>query len=146
MLDPSADAETALYWFGRTALDADGDAAAIPSAVAEFGLLEPGARVFWAPDPAVPAAFLSHHEDLFEDDGGVLLAGSDDLDRELDLAVPSVLLETGGLADGPADAPVLEAGTSVHFLTTPDLLDAGACMVATDAVVRELFADRIDAA
>lgn len=142
MIDVSADAD-ALCWLGRADIRFDSHRVAVPDAAFDLDLLDPDERTFWAADPEIPAAFVTNHEDLFEDDDAVLLAGSGDLDRERAAAVPALLFESG---DGSRDAeavPVFDPGATVHFLTNPDLLHAEVCVAAPERVARELFEARV---
>lgn len=153
MIDTNADAE-ALFWLGRGDVRAEERRVTIPDAAFELNLFDPDERVFWAADPDAPVAFLSNREDLFEDDDDALLAGeeevhtsgaptaSDEVDVRSEVTVPTLLFGSEG-AGGEELAPIFEPGTTVHFLTNLDLLAAGVCMAAPEAVVRELFEVRL---
>jgi hypothetical protein len=153
VIDTNSDAE-ALFWLGRGDVRAEERRVTIPDAAFELDLFDPDERVFWAADPDLPAAFLSNREDLFEDDDDALLAGeeevhtsgaptaSDEVDVRSEVTVPTMLFGSEG-AGGEAPSSIFEPGTTVHFLTNPDLLAAGVCMAAPDAVVRELFEVRL---
>lgn len=142
MLDAPADAEDALFWLGRARLAAASHEVTIPQAAFDLGLFEPGEQAFWAADPEVSAAFVSSDEDLFEDDDGVLLAGSHAVDDDGETTVPSLLVAGGTGEDD--DVAVFPEGVTVHLLTNPELLDAGVCLAAPAEAARDMFATRLE--
>lgn len=142
MIDVSADAD-ALFWLGRADIRFDSHRVAVPDAAFDLDLLDPDERTFWAADPEIPAAFLTNHEDLFEDDDAVLLAGSGDVDGERVAAVPAMLFESMEESSDAETVPVFGPGTTVHFLTNPDLLHAEVCLAAPARAARELFEARV---
>lgn len=138
MLDVTGNAEDALVWLGRSGVETEESRVTVPDAAFELDVLDADDGVHWAADPDVPAAYLSNHESLFEDDDGVLLAGSGHVEPGTRVEIPTFLFESheGGTEE---TVTILEPGSTAHFLTNPELMNAGVCMVAPEAVVRELF-------
>lgn len=137
MLDVTGNAEDALVWLGRSGVETQERRVTLPEAAFEFDVLDDDDGVYWAADPDVPAAYLSNEESLFEDDDGVLLAGGGDLKPGTRVEVPTFLFES---EDGTEETvTILEPGSTAHFVTNPELMHAGVCMVAPGAVVRDLF-------
>lgn len=137
MLDVTGTAEDALVWLGRSGVETEERRVTLPEAAFEFDVLDADERVHWAADPDVPAAYLTNEKSLFEDDEGVLFAGSGDVEPGTRVEIPTFLFESD---DGTEESvTILEPGSTAHFVTNPELMHAGVCMVAPESVVRELF-------
>ncbi|RDI72298.1 hypothetical protein [Halopelagius longus] len=141
MLDVTGGAEDALFWLGRHGIETEERRVVLPDAVYEMELLSADESVHWAADPDVPAAYISNDRSLFEDDDGVLLAGSGEIHPGERVEVPTFLFESDDSAEEAVT--ILPSGETAHFLTNPELRNAGVCMVAPEAVVRELFDARL---
>ncbi|SFG55877.1 hypothetical protein SAMN04488063_2413 [Halopelagius inordinatus] len=137
MLDVTGNAEDALVWLGRSGVETGERRVTLPDAVFEFDVLDADDRVYWAADPEVPAAYVTNEESLFEEDDGVLFAGAGDVEPGTRVEMPTFLFES---EDGTEETvTILEPGATAHFVTNPELTNAGVCMVAPESVVRELF-------
>lgn len=141
MLDVTGGAEDALFWLGRHGIETEERRVVLPDAVYETELLSADDSVYWAADPDVPAAYISNNESLFEDDDGVLLAGSGEIHPGERVEVPTFLFESDDA--GGETVTILPSGETAHFLTNPELQNAGVCMVAPEDVVRDLFDARL---
>lgn len=137
MLDVTGNAEDALVWLGRSGIETEERRVTLPDAVFELDLLDADKRVHWAVDQDVPAAYITNTESLFEDDDGVLVAGSGDVEPGTRVEIPTFLFESRDEAEEAVT--ILEPGSTAHFLTNPELMNAGVCMVAPETVARELF-------
>ncbi|MFC6824196.1 hypothetical protein [Halopelagius fulvigenes] len=142
MLDVTGGAEDALFWLGRHGIETEERRVVLPDAVYEIGLLSADDSVYWAADPDIPAAYISNNESLFEDDDGVLLAGSGEIHPGERVEVPTFLFESQE-AGREETVTILPPGETAHFLTNPELQNVGVCMVAPEGVVQELFDARL---